>query len=485
MDPTQLLKQLEEIANVADVRAKQSILEACQQWLLDSNDSTVDRPLLEALPSLCSSLFGASGGLKTLLGSICPLVARLLRLHGDTKLQYRISIDNLPASTRRALASSDWSGIAAIYRDRIADHGPAYGTESLAAAALGVSSAMASGSGGLVRSAADQPKRVLPNIFQHTQAQQHGAVSRFPVSVAAPVAKAPAYNYPPSLDLAYYDIIKELLAFFVPKKPLVVEFGPSSFVTPRKTSASQRRMFDAGQDGVSRSGNAVRRTMDLQNNGASPVAAGADAGNGSASKDVFSSRDVDSSSEKATVTDVSQPAGQRWAFEKPKVAQIRCIGLLIDHLKSLDLRRILTENQVSQFKAEMSEFRKEEAYDVAKAGPFVKDNFVYYYTSCCRRSSNKAHTLSFTSTTSQRRSIDIIEMVVKVFSDPGLLELLRVMETALSTLDTGTFSGFNTPVNRSPRMRNQLLSGSRNQAAGHDAATDRLYTYQNSGPTLF
>ncbi|KAI8920465.1 hypothetical protein BC831DRAFT_97617 [Entophlyctis helioformis] len=390
MDPTQLLKQLEEIANVADVRAKQSILEACQQWLLDSNDSTVDRPLLEALPSLCSSLFGASGGLKTgilqrvlhpherrlwqaFLAPSAPLVARLLRLHGDTKLQYRISIDNLPASTRRALASSDWSGIAAIYRDRIADHGPAYGTESLAAAALGVSSAMASGSGGLVRSAADQPKRVLPNMlfnmFEYYMfclaftvrlvqvdsvniktypSTQHGAVSRFPVSVAAPVAKAPAYNYPPSLDLAYYDIIKELLAFFVPKKPLVVEFGPSSFVTPRKTSASQRRMFDAGQDGVSRSGNAVRRTMDLQNNGASPVAAGADAGNGSASKDVFSSRDVDSvgrallasefvfsifvelwlcpceSSEKATVTDVSQPAGQRWVCSHAHAVRSIC-----------------------------------------------------------------------------------------------------------------------------------------------------------------
>ncbi|KAH6593963.1 hypothetical protein BASA50_007018 [Batrachochytrium salamandrivorans] len=145
MDATVLLDSLEKInsssnasssSSSTDLQSKMAVLRVCSQWLTDGSDSSIARPLYAALPNLCTTFFGTSGGqLSGILqcqlsrqeqamwtvffSPSSSLALRLLRLQGDHTLMYCISTDNLPTSIRQALVSGNISDLAPIYRSRI------------------------------------------------------------------------------------------------------------------------------------------------------------------------------------------------------------------------------------------------------------------------------------------------------------------------------------------------------------------------------
>lgn len=149
-------------------------------------------------------------------------------------------------------------------------------------------------------------------------------------------------------------------------------------------------------------------------------------------------------------------------------------------------------------------------------GLFVKDNFVYYTvllqlflrrsrsfsfitsirpikevsdTSSLPRKSPGLGPIRPQTGNSAHRHLESIEKVMQVFSDSGLLDLLSVLEIALSSLDTfsgsiGLGDGASPHLGvRSPTSQRQSVV-SMNRQSFASSGPDAMHIYQNCGPFL-
>ncbi|KAK6094265.1 hypothetical protein MT418_005340 [Batrachochytrium dendrobatidis] len=70
MDVTRILHGMDKVhsttncANPKDFQDKCELLKLFARWLIDDSDSAVGHALHSSLPNLCTTFFGASGGLQ-------------------------------------------------------------------------------------------------------------------------------------------------------------------------------------------------------------------------------------------------------------------------------------------------------------------------------------------------------------------------------------------------------------------------------------
>ncbi|KAL5034241.1 hypothetical protein RTP6_002100 [Batrachochytrium dendrobatidis] len=618
MDVTRILHGMDKVhsttncANPKDFQDKCELLKLFARWLIDDSDS--------AELKLWFNFFSPASEL--------PL--RLIQLQGDQALLYCISADNLPAAIRSTFHSSNILDLAPIFRSRLSPQSiqSTIGSQSPYGSGKSIASKSVNArelSSGYSVSPSNQPSAavssspsIMLDMFEYymfcfafavrlatsdgfssnkADASNFNSFSRTSSRYATPnysksetvYSTGSNTNGTRGLAQCYFELVRSMLAFYIPQKPVLTKLIDfSSMVTPKKGGADMKKQQQPTQfrarDGSSSNQPFIERKLDK--------------------KDVFSCPEINSTSRALRVSefvfsifvelwlsardDPQQTVSDRQIahFVKPSNAQIKCISLLTRHLVSLDLHDILSENHGTQYKSELPDYRLDNAYDMSKAtayrvyrlrlysmlrscleswpqddtfesiveiwityitpwravkqafsekwGEFVKDNFVYYTvllqifmqkvqslpflsalrptrsqiqttTAPYKNSSSRHYTdtngsSAYAAGITHKRCLEIVNKVLGVFSDPCLLQLLRVMETALSTLDAfGTshgnaldamsahpksatygmaHAGYNSPSNRLPRTLQtpNSLNAMENP--------EWLCSYQNSGPAL-
>ncbi|KAI8909854.1 hypothetical protein DFJ77DRAFT_107218 [Powellomyces hirtus] len=124
---------LARLVSSTDPRSFFAAIQGVEQWLADQGDSTVAKPLHRYLSRIALKLYGGAHEpcylLRNLSSDEQTILQRflrpsehffrtLLKLH-DRTLLYEIKFDQLPAPTRKAINSMDWSQLPSLYNQRL------------------------------------------------------------------------------------------------------------------------------------------------------------------------------------------------------------------------------------------------------------------------------------------------------------------------------------------------------------------------------
>ena len=339
-------------------------------------------------------------------------------------------------------------------------------------------------------------------------------------------------DLPPSLDPAYQQLLKIYLSFFLPRKGTGEDIVDESRTTPRKSVAPP--------EGRRRS---IPQATDIFHSIPYPKS--------SSTSSFFVQCIIESwLCQNDPKADLSLHP-----YVKPNPCQLESILILLKHLNSLNLSKIVADYQTGSLRLDSNRVSGE-FYDIAKANayrslrpklytflklgfenwprnddfyeivdvwityitpwtdfggryneewaPFVHDNFLFYtrlfyiflmrtktfdlYASS-RAYKQNTHIVNNLGIKTERKEhnrkyLDILEKVISVFKDKNLIQLLKVLEMALCSLDTfaGTPQIPKSPMtpgfSSSPRLKTLGETGSpRSRQMG-----DPMYVYQNSGP---
>lgn len=137
--------------------------------------------------------------------------------------------------------------------------------------------------------------------------------------------------------------------------------------------------------------------------------------------------------------------------------------------------------------------------------PFVQDNFLFYtrvlqlffaraclfdfYASMRPQSSVKNQRLNAANSSKSHLYLDMLDRVMRYFSDPKLIELLLAIETALCSLKSygasatsGTLSAVSSPIMKSVTSARMSTASRSAGGGGKNGQVDLTYQYRNSGP---
>ncbi|KAI8901563.1 hypothetical protein BC833DRAFT_111897 [Globomyces pollinis-pini] len=331
------------------------IITAINQWLSVSNHASIARPFTAEIPSFCSAYFGNSkqnslgflhrnipladrNALVLLLDTNSLFISKLLALQSDSTL-YHITPDYFPPTTQKLLQSADLSNLPAMYKNNIT-----YKNSSSPKKDVKDTSEL---------------HQINFNIFEYyafcfaycptlvLESNDNSLFNRFDPTKKSSIV----------LDSCYFDLLNSYLNYFCPRQPpttktTIVPETPKRNVgpfTPRTQPILQKPVIDVlDNSSIFQSPSIDSIPIALKN--AHFVIE-------SFIELWFCQNDYES----FNVTSQSVPT-----YSKPNSYQMKCIGLFLNHLLSLNLQNITSE-QVSRINTDRNAGQIGIIYDIHKA----------------------------------------------------------------------------------------------------------------------